>query len=263
MGPQHTRCGKCGLDCFNKFDEKASMGPQHTRCGKRFLVPRFPLLANCFNGAATYSLRKGRLEYATLKTASELQWGRNILVAERPATRSVRTAGGSGFNGAATYSLRKARTPDSFPPRTGGFNGAATYSLRKVGRSHVLPAVGAVASMGPQHTRCGKLSTSLSLRSPCRSFNGAATYSLRKARGPRGLAGDCRRLQWGRNILVAERMARPASSIGKKWASMGPQHTRCGKPCPPPCPCVQRRRFNGAATYSLRKEIHMFLMCPP
>ena len=108
------------------------------------------------------------------------------------------------FNGAATYSLRKANTGYSIPIRWKNFNGAATYSLRKA-RNMSETEVFIKTSMGPQHTRCGKCICSVP----------PGTFS-RLQWGRNILVAESRRkyvlmldficgLQWGRNILVAER----------------------------------------------------------
>ena len=157
-----------------------------------------------FNGAATYSLRKARSSCASSR---------------RP----------NRFNGAATYSLRKVLKIENFLFLFFCFNGAATYSLRKVDVVHALALVHAVASMGPQHTRCGKLDAVDELND---------AFSLQWGRNILVAESWCwwRRmraahtLQWGRNILVAERNTLKYGKMHSMSASMGPQHTRCGKP---------------------------------
>ena len=205
------------------------MGPQHTRCGKSGAGSHVAAGLVRFNGAATYSLRKASTRCRRRKSQAVLQWGRNILVAES-STHHTESHTEVCFNGAATYSLRKdypkiwdsvceamlqwgrnilvaesrmGGLADAFP--WGGFNGAATYSLRKVMGLHLIIGKYVHASMGPQHTRCGKLNACKSQLQTANGFNGAATYSLRKAwntTGPTTIR--IIPLQWGRNILVAE-----------------------------------------------------------
>ena len=59
------------------------MGPQLVRCGKlTSSLPRIRVLPVCFNGAATCSLRKAVFLAITMRAKPELQWGRNLFVAE-------------------------------------------------------------------------------------------------------------------------------------------------------------------------------------
>ena len=147
------------------------------------MVPHGPV--DCFNGAATLSLRK---------------WENRA-----PTNRSQNTC----FNGAATLSLRK-------PGTAGRYAGLAQTAsmgpqLYRCGNAKpgVLLLRLLVASMGPQLYRCGNASqlqpepgracalqwgrnfivaeTAPPLQScspPWQRFNGAATLSLRKQSGP-------------------------------------------------------------------------------
>ena len=83
--------------------------------------------------------------------------------------------------------------------------------------------------MGPQLHRCGKALTADGEPIPVQ-------------------------LQWGRNFIVAERVARLARALVEVYASMGPQLHRCGKLLPAACVRGGPPGFNGAATSSLRKE---------
>ena len=59
-----------------------------------------------FNGAATCSLRNDKgYDFVATKGGS-LQWGRNLFVAECPASDWEPAWAKTGFNGAATCSLR-------------------------------------------------------------------------------------------------------------------------------------------------------------
>ena len=61
MGPQLVRCGMVGLEGYDARLMVASMGPQLVRCGM-FNLLRVKCLRNqCFNGAATCSLRNVNL----------------------------------------------------------------------------------------------------------------------------------------------------------------------------------------------------------
>ena len=119
------------------------------------------------------------MAHPRLRQEPKLQWGRNLFVAECPRAAYQ-----------ASCSCRS-------------FNGAATCSLRNVGDGAVCHPGGG-ASMGPQLVRCGM--------PPCPPSNCLSPSKL----------------QWGRNLFVAECPQMPHT------ASMS-------------LPC-----FNGAATCSLR-----------
>ena len=155
------------------------------------------------------------------------------------------------FNGAATFRLRKAIIAREELCTVSCFNGAATFRLRKV-------TVGGAVSR-----RC-KLQWG---------------RNLSVAEGSRPPHSDERRnsLQWGRNLSVAEGAARCPAGSCQVDASMGPQPFGCGRRSQPSAPAwckplqwgrnlsvaegglsggayrSRRRRFNGAATFRLRK----------
>ena len=157
MGPQHTRCGKFGAQGPRpRPPPPASMGPQHTRCGKLYAPFRSCGICHRFNGATTYSLWKVLRSCHCFTNCSELQWGHNILVVERAVIKQYGEAG---------------------PPR-----------LQWGHNILVVESRGAQISSDP---------------------DGA--------------------LQWGHNILVVESVILRAYFILDLYASMGPQHTRCGK----------------------------------
>ena len=85
-----------------------------------------------------------------------------------------------------------------------------------------------IASMGPQPFGCGRMTVPQCAQGRSRSFNGAATFRLRKASIPDSIADLATRLQWGRNLSVAEGACH----------SLPRSRTWC---------------FNGAATFRLRK----------
>ena len=162
--------------------------------------------------------------------------------------------GADGFNGAATFQSRKFGSGDGgIPPiqasmgpqpssrgnvRAGNLNKLLTIASMgpqpssRGNRNH-RRRVGADnrASMGPQPSSRGN-SSRINWRAiwSASRFNGAATFQSRKcAVSVRLASGADRRLQWGRNLPVAEI---PAASTGR----------RSGRP-----------RFNGAATFQSRK----------
>ncbi len=136
-----------------------------------------------FNGAATYSLRKVRSSMLPSGVRRMLQWGRNILVAE---------------------SWAHSGNADVRKQLQWGRNILVAESLSL----DLCTIIQLPASMGPQHTRCGKHGIVSTLGRPGSCFNGAATYSLRKALRPWIWQRRWSALQWGRNILVAERRPR-------------------------------------------------------
>ena len=181
----------------------------------------------------------------------QLQWGRNILVAES-AIALIRSAVDHMLQWGRNILVAESRNPSHSRGRRTCFNGAATYSLRKAPPRRPDPRGAQAASMGPQHTRCGKPARRPSTDAWSRLQWGrnilvaesiwceAATSSRGELQWGRNIlvaeSGEAQfttyaldELQWGRNILVAE------SSDGFPWtaggfnASMGPQHTRCGK----------------------------------
>ena len=135
--------------------------------------------------------------------SARLQWGRNILVAERMMPPMVLKP---------LCQLQWGR------------NILVAESLVSVPTT-LFPHI---ASMGPQHTRCGKAHAETAPRAAARlQWGRNILVAERWAQS----AIPCRTswLQWGRNILVAERWASLLVSGEKTAASMGPQHTRCGK----------------------------------
>ena len=203
------------------------MGPQLYRCGNSRSSVRPTMQRNCFNGAATLSLRKCQIRTMNKHIRPTLQWGRNFIVAEMSDPHHEQAHPAYASMGPQLY-----RCGNGVVPR---------YGDRST-----------EASMGPQLYRCGNSETTLytlldgllqwgrnfivaetpspvsSLNSSPR-FNGAATLSLRK--------------RLNRFNLVCLRRA-----------SMGPQLYRCGNTPRGGTRQGKRACFNGAATLSLRKR---------
>ena len=204
------------------------MGPQLVRCGMRSIRVFRPMPPISFNGAATCSLRNVPCASTISSRDTDLQWGRNLFVAECPRAAYQASCSYSAFNGAATCSLRNAGTPVHATAAHPAFNGAATCSLRNVREHHQHRGAGRKPSMGPQLVRCGMMSTitiwPMSMRPSMgpqlvrcgmrgavggdavrpQSFNGAATCSLRNVCVPMESIIATLILQWGRNLFVAE-----------------------------------------------------------
>ena len=228
MGPQPFGCGRKVNGPEPARHTVASMGPQPFGCGRGTARPIRRRRPSCFNGAATFRLRKVRSEDALQKTIHALQWGRNLSVAEGAIARNA-MGNPAGFNGAATFRLRKDAPAGVFQVWTQGFNGAATFRLRKVGLvDGTLRA--SQASMGPQPFGCGR-----------GDIEARQGWCPPASMGPQPFG--CGR---GGNALGV-----PG---GAPVASMGPQPFGCGRGAAALSGTARARRFNGAATFRLRKD---------
>ncbi len=119
-----------------------------------------------------------------------LQWGRDLSIAELSADVLL-SAQGFRFNGAAIYRSRNSR--GTLPARAGAlprFNGAAIYRSRNSAKS--------------------RQNLTLSKR-----FNGAAIYRSRNSFGIVTRVCDEIRLQWGRDLSIAELRALGKTSFGR------------------------------------------------
>ena len=148
---------------------------------------------------------RGMIKFARENDAMEalLQWGRDLSVAEW-RRRWIRSSGSVGFNGAATFRSRNAANAEPKIERKESFNGAATFRSRNdVLRRHACRPT-CLASMGPRPFGRGMLRSSMVMPPPARCFNGAATFRSRNALTGRSHAEVIRRLQWGRDLSVAE-----------------------------------------------------------
>ena len=181
----------------------------------------------CFNGAATLSLRKLGHPVGALVASLVASMGPQLYRCGNSARRWSWIAGRSASMGPQLY--RCGNSPSAgryrrqcsasmgpqlyrcgnfhaflhhacYDPR---FNGAATLSLRK----HAV-GVGADNGVGGFNG-----AATLSLRKPedgpekareSKSFNGAATLSLRKRAPAHAMLRSLAVLQWGRNFIVAE-----------------------------------------------------------
>ena len=186
--------------------------------------------ARSFNGATTYSLWKALLRYQHSGPALSLQWGHNILVVERTlgvvyALRVARLQWG--------HNILVVERSSPLPPHGRActrFNGATTYSLWKARWVDSWTGSRPPASMGPQHTRCGK--TGLGTPLPCRPAWLQWGHNILVVESGGAIAPGATimwALQWGHNILVVERLRARILTPPVERASMGPQHTRCGK----------------------------------
>ena len=231
MGPQLYRCGN-RQDVRVAYDAAvyASMGPQLYRCGNGPVWPARSTARNCFNGAATLSLRKYCVVFYDSITMPMLQWGRNFIVAEIHGARATSLWSSPSFNGAATLIVAEMNQPPCHLVLFWScFNGAATLSLRKLDQE-------------PQAVR------DLVALQWGRNFI-VAEMSHRSANWPTGAT-----LQWGRNFIVAEIRNIQHQRLRNSVASMGPQLYRCGNVTRASSGRRKTQSFNGAATLSLRKS---------
>ena len=274
MGPQLYRCGNNEPLVGPLVHGYASMGPQLYRCGnvrlvdpvhqhgglqwgRNFIVAetsdssiRYTSTAGFngaatlslrklmvgfgqadrkgrFNGAATLSLRKPGKRLAATKTQTVLQWGRNFIVAE---TRD------------ALYK--------SFPIWM--LQWGRNFIVAETDRLLAVVACGAVASMGPQLYRCGNVLCVPDVNTLGPASMGPQLYrcgnvqSLPDHEGPEEAS-------MGPQLYRCGNVQSLPDHEGPEEASMGPQLYRCGNAVLSPRNRARIRRFNGAATLSLRK----------
>ena len=181
-------------------------------------------LANevCFNGAATFQSRKSAERRRELRRRAfrELQWGRNLPVAEM-----------------LDYSTRAERTSASH----GRFNGAATFQSRKFGGDSMRGAATACygnASMGPQPSSRGNYS-----RSPVTCGQAVPSASMGPQPSSRGNF-DVEAQSARKSIRLASMGPQPSSRGNddsrrvasrrslQDWSSMGPQPSSRGNDAP-------------------------------
>ena len=188
----------------------ASMGPQLVRCGMSWLPASGFWARSRFNGAATCSLRNETRGTRLLRRIPQLQWGRNLFVAEWVNAWAALVEKRWLQWGRNLFVAECTTLTLTDPP----------YGMLQWGRNLFVAECSSPA--GP--TRRGS-----------RRFNGAATCSLRNDPILPGYLGPPPVLQWGRNLFVAECVAGGKKPTGPGVASMGPQLVRCGMnvPCCP------------------------------
>ena len=225
MGPQPFGCGRSVGVGARHDGAPASMGPQPFGCGRQRLIAKMELAVDrlqwgrnlsvaegsgrgcgiaenlCFNGAATFRLRKatcrptlpprssasmGPQPFGCGRTGTPrrtsptraLQWGRNLSVAEGlrcPACALLHKRLQWGRN----LSVAEGQGPRPRPRRNGP------------------------ASMGPQPFGCGRAPALSSITTPPLLQWGRNLSVAEGCRNARDLERVCM-LQWGRNLSVAE-----------------------------------------------------------
>ena len=152
-----------------------------------------------------------------------LQWSRDLSVAETRNRPRRRVRFDLGFNGAATFQSRRRQSPKARPASTTlRFNGAATFQSRRLGRL-VGKAARGMASMEPRPFSRGDSTPSTTSCPTPFCFNGAATFQSRRRVAAQSMSGLSSKLQWSRDLSVAETMGHLAVVLRPVLASMEPR----------------------------------------
>ena len=206
-----------------------------------------------FNGAATCSLRNAAILIHLEVGEEDLQWGRNMFLAEcpvyprrMPATAIPPSMGPQHVRcGITNWEWSHIANPalqwgrNMFVAECGILNGLLmTCTMPSMGPQHVrcgmhsnihMLTINTIPSMGPQHVRCGMYMhprqtphlTEIPSMGPqhvrCGMVDGRVHIDAGR-----------RRLQWGRNMFVAECRRKYLGRPITNKPSMGPQHVRCG-----------------------------------
>ena len=81
MGPQHDSCGRLARLVAQRVGALPSMGPQHDSCGRlscRVWVTRSQNL----QWGRNMIVAEGKILFSRTRRVNSLQWGRNMIVAE-------------------------------------------------------------------------------------------------------------------------------------------------------------------------------------
>ena len=203
----------------------ASMGPQPFGCGRA--VPRGNQRGGrwSFNGAATFRLRKVAAPADEVWAELELQWGRNLSVAEGGPPRAISHSHAIASMGPQPFGCGR-RIINASSDMIGRLQWGRNLS---VAEGQYLIQIATVTNL----LQWGR---NLSVAEGDGKGVGRLAVAL---------------LQWGRNLSVAEGRRTALLSI-LRAASMGPQPFGCGRAYPRGSPTAPTS-FNGAATFRLRK----------
>ena len=180
------------------------MGPRRYRRGSPNNLRSLSSDPSRFNGAATLPSRIAcHTPHSVVRVGFELQWGRDVTVADRRCGE------------------RRVQRRDS------GFNGAATLPSRIVDVAANLPAV-LGASMGPRRYRRGSRVKRLRDGPRKSSFNGAATLPSRIETGEKGFRNLGPIASMGPRRYRRGSRCDPDHSAERASASMGPRRYRRG-----------------------------------
>ncbi len=243
MGPRPFSRGKQAVSWHDRqatsrssFNGAATFQSRKARCSRGYVIGR---LRRASMGPRPFSRGKARYRRGRCVRLTQLQWGRDLSVAESDGRTATRREHPSASMGPRPFSRGKADRH----------------------RSHAWSRD--VASMGPRPFSRGKARRMAASLHRQRRFNGAATFQSRKgwptmpaiadcrhaSMGPRpfsrGKVGTARRLddlqsrlQWGRDLSVAER-SRPRADARDRAVG-----------------------FNGAATFQSRKDVELVAIVP-
>ena len=202
-----------------------------------------------FNGAATFRLRKEHFQWKAIANPA-LQWGRNLSVAEggRSGTAGARPEAAS--MGPQPFGCGRPACPRMVLP-TARLQWGRNLSVAEGGQEQAARMGRVLLQWGRNLSVAeGRLHWTAPESHSC--FNGAATFRLRKVAAAPNSPSSARGLQWGRNLSVAEGSGRWCGRA-RGAASMGPQPFGCGRGRRRLDTVEAGRRFNGAATFRLRK----------
>ena len=241
MGPQPFGCGRAAGPCREAAARRCFNGAATFRLRKEPASWLCCYQRSCFNGAATFRLRKAAGVRSGPPQNSMLQWGRNLSVAE--GSRSLKSTVISSL-------LQWGRN----------------LSVAEGGSKHSTSGPPPTASMGPQPFGCGRPSCEKVLANRLRlqwgrnlsvaegrvslltgrldltSFNGAATFRLRKAR--RAASTTARSAGFnGAATFRLRKDATPGRLLICFIASMGPQPFGCGRAA---AQCISARRVRAS-----------------
>ena len=180
-----------------------------------------------FNGAATFRSRKAAADMSTGAFVRQLQWGRDLSVAEGPSCRQKAARYTCGLQWGRDLSVAeglfarvhgRSRTPLQWgrdlsvaegPPHNRGllpcacFNGAATFRSRKEGH-HRQHEAHAHASMGPRPFGRGREISSGEICTEVCKLQWGRDLSVAEGCHAEIRRSMKARLQWGRDLSVAE-----------------------------------------------------------
>ena len=173
------------------------------RSRKGYSTRRSPPPQQGFNGAATFRSRKGRAPRWGASGMALLQWGRDLSVAEGATLISDLRRVLKASMGPRPFGRGRSAAAPTVVWMSRGFNGAATFRSRKVGESAGIEEV-IMASMGPRPFGRGRFARLLQDAQRRRASMGPRPFG--RGRGIPKAAGRHRpqRLQWGRDLSVAE-----------------------------------------------------------
>ena len=140
------------------------MGPQLVRCGKPSWQRRRRSPPPSFNGAATCSLRKDWTLRRQDSNGSDLQWGRNLFVAESVQWKSIQSDLVKPSMGPQLVRCGKCLNPHVFHDPEFFLQWGRNLFVAESRSCNVYTRIIRLPSMGPQLVRCGKLLEGVALR---------------------------------------------------------------------------------------------------